>query len=113
MENDAKYLTLNAENFEGEVLQSAQPVLVDFWAEWCGPCRAIAPKIEQLAADLEGQATVAKLNVDEHPELATRYGIQAIPSFLIFRDGQVVDQIVGAVPKEELENRLKSLLSAA
>ena len=107
------YLTLNAENFEGEVLQSAQPVLVDFWADWCGPCRVNAPTIEQLAADLEGQATVAKLNVDEHPELAGRYRIRAIPSFLIFQDGQVVDQIVGVVPRKELEDRLKSLLSAS
>jgi len=107
------YVTLTEENFQQEVLESAKPVLVDFWAPWCSPCRAIAPTIEQLAEEFDAQAIVGKLNVDDHQQVAARYGIQSIPTLMIFRNGQVVDKIVGAVPKGVLAQRLTTLLQAA
>ena len=107
------YVTLTEENFQQEVLESAKPVLVDFWAPWCGPCRAIAPTIEQLAEEFDAQAIVGKLNVDDHQQVAARYGIQSIPTLMIFRNGQVVDKILGAVPKGVLAQRLTTLLQAA
>jgi thioredoxin 1 len=93
------------------VLQSDKPVLVDFWAEWCGPCRMIAPVIDELAAEYEGKAKIAKLNVDENQQVSMRYGIRSIPTLLIFKNGQVVDQIIGAVPKGVIENKLKLQLA--
>ena len=106
MANEPKYVTLGAQNFQTEVLDSALPVLVDFWAAWCGPCRAIAPAIEALAAEFEGRVKVGKVDVDEHPALAAEYGVQGIPTLLVFRGGRVVDQIVGAVPKQVLADKL-------
>ena len=91
-----------AENWEPEVLQASTPVLVDFWAAWCGPCRRIAPIVEALANEFTGRVAVGKLNVDEHPEVAARYRILSIPTLLLFRGGQVVEQRVGALPAEEL-----------
>jgi len=88
-------------------------VLVDFWASWCGPCHIIAPAIEELASDYDGQATVGKLNVDEQPSIAQQYGIQSIPSVLFFQDGKVVDQVVGAVPKKALAEKLNRLVAVA
>ncbi len=88
-------------------------MLVDFWASWCGPCQMIAPVIEQLAADFDGKATVAKLNVDDEPRLASQFGIRSIPSILFFQDGKIVHQVVGAVPKGTLASKLESLLPAA
>jgi thioredoxin 1 len=92
--------------FDSVVLQSKIPVLVDFWAVWCGPCRAIAPSVDAVAADFAGKATVVKVNVDEEPEIAQRYGVQSIPTLAIFNDGKLVDQLVGAVPKQVISQKL-------
>ena len=98
-------------NFEEEVIQSDQPVLVDFWAEWCGPCRMIGPVVEEMAGEYEGKAKIGKVNVDLNPEVSVKYGIRSIPALLIFKDGQVVDQIVGAVPKTHLSKQLDAQLN--
>lgn len=89
-------------NFEQEVLKSSIPVLIDFWAPWCGPCKAIAPIVDELAKDYAGKLKVVKLNVDDNPETPARYGVRGIPNLLIIKNGQVKDQIVGAVPKGHL-----------
>ena len=99
-----------ADNFESEVIQSAQPVLVDFWAEWCGPCRQIAPAVDEIAAEYEGRAVVGKVNIDHYPAIASEYGIRSIPSLLIFLKGQVQQQIVGTVGKSELSEAINKLL---
>ncbi len=99
-----------ADNFETEVIQSSQPVLVDFWAEWCGPCRQIAPAVDEVAAEYKGRAVVGKVNVDHHPTIATQYGIRSIPSLLVFSDGKVQQQIVGAVGKGEISEAINKLL---
>ena len=99
-----------ADNFETEVIQSTQPVLVDFWAEWCGPCRQIAPAVDEVAAEYKGRAIVGKVNVDHHPEIASQYGIRSIPSLLIFLQGKVQQQIVGSVEKKELVEALDKLI---
>jgi thioredoxin 1 len=106
---DAKYITATDDNFQSEVLDSSQPVLVDFWAEWCGPCKMIAPAIEELASEFDGTAKVAKVNVDENPGLAQKYGVRSIPTLLFFRDGKVAEQMVGAAPKGALADKLKAL----
>ena len=103
-------ITLTSANFDAEVLKSSVPVLVDFWAEWCMPCKMIAPAIEQLATDFSGRLKVGKVNVDQENELAGRHNIVSIPTLLVFKDGKVVRQKVGAVPKHELENLVKDLV---
>lgn len=103
-------ITFTDSNFNAEVLQSPEPVLVDFWAVWCGPCRAIAPAVEELATEFKGKARVGKLNVDENQRVAARYGIRSIPTLLIFKNGQVVDQVIGAVPKSRLVDALNKAL---
>jgi len=113
MAANAGYVILTDEGFQREVLESPQPVLVDFWAAWCGPCRALSPVVEQLAAEFQGRVKVGKLNVDENPQAAMRYGVRSIPTILIFERGQVADQVVGLVPKELLASRLETLLQAA
>ena len=113
MADNAKYVTLTEENFKSEVLESGKPVLVDFWASWCGPCHVIAPAIEELASEFDGQATVGKLNVDEQPGVAEQYGIRSIPSLLFFQDGKVVDQVVGAARKKALADKLTRLIPVA
>jgi thioredoxin 1 len=89
-------------NFEAEVLQSTQPVVVDFWAEWCGPCRMIGPALEEIAKEMEGKVKITKLNVDENPGVAGKLGIRSIPTLMIFKDGKLAAQKVGAAPKGEL-----------
>lgn len=94
--------------FDTEVLQSSQPVLVDFWAVWCGPCRRVGPEVDAVAEQLAGKAKVLKVNVDEEPEIAGRYGVQSIPTLIIYKDGKVVDQIVGAVPRSVIAEKLQA-----
>ena len=100
-------------NFETEVLDSDRPVLVDFWATWCGPCRTIAPTIEELASEYDGKAKVVKLDVDNNPQTAMKYGIRSIPSLLFFKEGRPVDQMVGVVPKRVLAEKLDTLAAQA
>lgn len=97
-------------NFKDEVLESALPVLVDFWAPWCGPCRMVAPVVEEIAVQYEGQVKVVKLNTDENPNVASQYGIRSIPTLMIFKGGQKVDMVVGAIPKTTLADTLKKYL---
>jgi len=97
-------------NFEPEILKSDIPVMVDFWAPWCGPCHIIAPVIEELAKEYAGKVKVAKMNVDENPATPSRYGIRGIPTVILFKDGQIFDQIVGAVPKAKVEDMIKKAL---
>jgi len=109
---DTKYITVTEQNFKSEVLGSKHPVLVDFWAEWCGPCHMIAPTIEELAEEFEGQAVIAKLNVDEEQGLAMEYGVRSIPTLLFCQEGKVVEQLVGAAPKQALADKLKNLVKS-
>lgn len=107
----SKALKFTDNSFEEDVLNSDKPVLVDFWAEWCGPCRMVGPVVDELAGEYEGKAKIGKVNVDENAEISTKYGIRSIPSLLIFKDGEVVDQIVGAVPKNQLKKQLDAQLT--
>jgi thioredoxin 1 len=99
-------ITLTQDNFAKEVLQSSTPIVVDFWAEWCGPCKMIAPILDELAEEYNGRVRVGKVNIDEHQELAGQYGIQSIPTLLVFHQGQVAEQIVGMRSKRELKSKL-------
>lgn len=97
-------------NFKEEVLENEAPVLVDFWAPWCGPCRMVAPVVDEIAEQYEGKVKVVKLNTDENPNVASQYGIRSIPTLMIFKGGQRVDMVVGAVPKTTLANTLEKYL---
>ncbi|MDD5255079.1 MAG: thioredoxin [Candidatus Omnitrophica bacterium] len=96
--------------FKKEVLNSELLVLVDFWASWCGPCKMIAPAVDELASDYAGRCKIAKLNIEENPGVPTQYGVMSIPTLMFFRQGRVLDQVVGAVPKEELKRKIEELL---
>jgi thioredoxin 1 len=101
---------LHDATFDKEVLKSDVPVLVDFWAVWCGPCKAIAPAVEELAKQYKGKVKIAKMDVDEHQQVPQQYGIRSIPTLLLFKGGRVVDTIVGAVPKGKLEDSIKKVI---
>ena len=102
-------MEITSQNFN-ELIAQGKPVVVDFWATWCGPCKKIAPLVEELATEYEGQAIIGKVNVEEEDDLVAQFGIRNIPTVLFFKDGAVVDKVVGAVPKSELEGKLKALL---
>lgn len=105
-----KVVHLSDDSFELEVLKSSTPVLVDFWASWCAPCKAISPVIDGLAAEYDGKVKITKLNVDENPATPGKYGVRGIPTLILFKDGKVLDQVVGAVPKNQLEGLIKKAL---
>lgn len=102
----ANIVTLTTGNFSAEVLKSSTPVLVDFWAEWCGPCKMIAPVLDELASEFDGRVKIGKVNIDEDQALASQYGVRAIPTLLIFKDGEVAEQIVGMRSKRDLKSSL-------
>ena len=106
----SKEVTLTADNFDEEVINASVPVVVDFWAEWCMPCRMIAPVLEEMSEQYEGKLKVGKLNVDDHGEIGTRYNIISIPTLLLFKDGQLVNQHVGAAPRATLEDFIKTAM---
>ena len=101
---------VNQSNFEAEVLKSATQVLVDFWAEWCGPCRMVAPILEEIAKEYSGKLKVVKVNVDDNQELAANYNVMSIPTLYLFKNGEVVEHLVGALPKEQLLGKIKGKL---
>jgi len=105
-----KIIEIDDDGFEENVLKSEKPIMVDFWAPWCGPCKAIAPTIEALEKTYGGQMTFAKVNVDENPLSPSKYGVQAIPTLIFFKNGEVADQITGMVAKEKLEQTIKNIL---
>ena len=104
-------IVLTDDNFSAEVLNASQPVLVDFWATWCGPCRMIAPIVQELSSEYEGRAKVGKLDVDAAQKTAVEFGIRSIPTLLIFKEGKVADQITGAVPKGQITEKLEAALA--
>jgi len=106
----AEVIELNADSFKKEVIDCELPVLVDCWAPWCQPCLIVAPIVEELADEYQGKVKFCKLNVDENSDIAARYGIMSIPTLLIFKEGKVVDQIIGAVPKEMISEKLDNIL---
>jgi thioredoxin 1 len=106
-----KAIELTDSNFE-QIINSDKPVLVDFWAEWCGPCKMIGPVVEELAGDYAGRAVIAKLNVDENPQMTAKFGVRSIPTLLVFKNGQIVDKQIGAVPKSVLAQKLEAQVVA-
>ena len=106
-----KPVDVSDQDFTEKVIEADKPVLVDFWAEWCGPCRMVAPIVEELAGEYEGKVDFTKLNVDFNPTVATTFGIRSIPTLLVFKGGKPVDQVIGAVPKAEIKKRLEAALA--
>ena len=106
----ANQITFTDGNFEEEVLNSSIPVLVDFWAEWCAPCKMIAPTVDEIANEFDGKLKVGKVDVDSNPKVSSKYQIRSIPSIVFFKDGKVTDQIVGAVPKVKIMSKVESIL---
>ncbi|MEO1700521.1 MAG: thioredoxin [Pseudomonadota bacterium] len=104
-------VTVNNDNFQSDVLGAETPVVVDFWAEWCGPCKMIAPALEELSGEFDGKVKIAKINIDENPDIAAQYGVRSIPTLYMFKDGEVVDQMVGAAPKGKLSDWMKNSVS--
>jgi len=107
MANEESLIHLTDTNFDEEVLKSEKPVLVDFWAPWCGPCKAIGPVVEELAAAYRDRVKVAKINIDENPKTATVYGVMSIPTLVLFKGGSIMEKLVGLVPKNRLEDLIK------
>ena len=104
-------LKVNDENFDTEVLKSSKPIVVDFWAEWCGPCKMIGPILEEISDEMSSKLTVGKLNVDENPTISQKYNIRSIPALMIFKDGKMIAELMGALPKSNLENWIKDYVS--
>ena len=105
-----KVVQLSDDSFENDVIKSSVPVLVDFWASWCAPCKAISPVVDSLADEYDGKVKIGKLNVDENPATPGKFGVRGIPTLILFKDGQVLDQVVGAVPRNQLEGLIKKAL---
>jgi len=105
-----KPITITDDNFELEVAKSDKPVLIDFWATWCGPCRMIAPIVEELAVEYDGKVKIGKVDVDENQQIAIKFGVRSIPTILIFKDGKLKDTIIGAVPKNQIVNKLNAAI---
>jgi thioredoxin 1 len=106
----SEHIDITGANFEAEVIQSPVPVLLDFWAEWCGPCRMMGPLIEQLAAEYSGSIKVGKINVDEEGDLAGRHGVVSIPTLVVYKDGKIANQAVGAIPKQNIKALFEDLI---
>ena len=101
-------VNIDNSNFQSDVLGSSEPVVVDFWAEWCGPCKMISPALEEISAEMEGKVKIAKVNVDENQDLAVQYGVRSIPMLLMFKNGEIADQMIGAAPKARLMDWIKN-----
>jgi thioredoxin 1 len=99
---------IDGNNFQSDVLGASEPVVVDFWAEWCGPCKMISPALEEISNEMEGKVKIAKVNVDENQDLAVQYGVRSIPMLLMFKDGEIADQMIGAAPKARLADWIKN-----
>jgi thioredoxin 1 len=99
---------IDGSNFQSDVLGASEPVVVDFWAEWCGPCKMISPALEEIASEMEGKVKIAKVNVDENQDLAVQYGVRSIPMLLMFKNGEIADQMIGAAPKARLADWIKN-----
>ncbi|OYQ34821.1 thioredoxin [Niveispirillum lacus] len=106
----ADILTVTDASFESEVLKAEGPILLDFWAEWCGPCKMLAPSLHELAGELDGKVTIAKLNIDENPTTPSRFGVRGIPTLMVFKDGQVTATKIGALPKSQLKSWIEQSL---
>jgi len=104
-------IAISEQNFQETVLDSEQPVVLDFWAAWCGPCRVLGPTVEELAKEYEGKALIGKVDVDENPQIAMEYGIRSIPTLLFFKDGKLIDRVVGVLTKAQLAQRIEDLLA--
>jgi thioredoxin 1 len=102
---------IDSSNFQSDVLGSSEPVVVDFWAEWCGPCKMISPALEEISSEMEGKVKIAKVNVDENQDLAVQFGVRSIPMLLMFKDGQIADQMIGAAPKARLMDWIKNAVA--